>query len=365
MNQLTVQNTNTQLSITTATTANEWYNIKLPAACAALGILSKKPEGLVALRPAEALLAVVAYKVTSLSMLTGLAANTANALMPQLSIRTLQAELVANEAQNPARAAMISSTLESGLQKKLRQLSLAYLNASTEKLSKEDAEFLLTACEELITTRYAGFSIAELDAAFAHAAANAEFKAYGVLNVQLLTSLLDNYKRARSAALVAILKEEEAIQKNIDFLNTVAEKNDAAYEEALAELKALQTGNCKHASFHSCPHHYVRRFIENSIISFSSEDKKEIYSEARAQAAYDLANDAPSLTARKALGAFLSGISLVPIPSHRVVSSDIVKANLNSQFDYKNITLDSFNQHAGIYYAKKLYYASIEIYQPK
>ena len=362
MNQLTVQNTNTGLAITTATTAKEWYNTTLPIACAAMGKLCQT-SGALPIGKQEALYAVVAYKTTSLATLNGLAPAVAQKLTTQMSIRTLQAEIAANEQQNPARAAAISSGLKSGLQTKLRQLSLTYLNAGTAKLPDEDAAFLLAACENLILTKYAGFSVAELDAAFGHAAADADFKAYGALNVQLLTTVLDNYKKKRQKALLAILAEEEAMQKNIDFLNTVANKNDAAYEEAVAQLKALQAKNSTHATFHSCPHHYVETFIEKGVIEFTAEEKKEIYAEARAQAAYDLANDAPNIASRKLLAAFLSSINLTALPSLRPTGSDAVKLALAPNFDYKNITRESFAKHASTYYAKKLYYSSIDIYE--
>lgn len=362
MNQLTVKNTNTGLAITTATTAKEWYNATLPIACAAMGKLCQT-SGALPIGKQEALHAVVAYKTTSLAALNGLAPAVAQKLTTQVSIRTLQSEIAANELQNPARARAIGAALTSGLQTKLRQLSLIYLNAGTDKMSEEDSEVLLSACENLVLTKYAGFSVAELDAAFGHAAANAEFKAYGSLNVQLLTTILNNYKAMRQKALLAILAEEEAMQKNIDFLNTVANKNDAAYEQAVAQLKALQAKNSTHATFHSCPHHYVETFVSLGVISFTPEEKKEIYAEARAQAAYDLANDAPSLSARKALAAFLSSINLVALPSLRPTGSDAVKFALAPNFDYKNITRESFAKHASTYYAKKLYYSSIDIYE--
>lgn len=254
MTKLTVKNTNTGLAITAATTAKEWYNATLPIACAAMGKLCQT-SGALPIGKQEALNAVVAYKTTSLAALNGLAPAVAQKLTTQLSIRTLQNEIIANERQNPAQAAAISAALTSGLQDKLRKLSLAYLNAGTDKVSEEDAAFLLSACENLVLTKYAGFSVAELDAAFGYAAAKAEFKAYGCLNVQLLTTVLDSYKKKRQKALLAILAEEEAMRKNIDYLNTVAQKNDAAYEEAVAQLKSLQAKNNTHATFHSCPHH--------------------------------------------------------------------------------------------------------------
>lgn len=362
MTKLTVQNTNTGLAITTATTTKEWYNATLPIACAAMGKLCQI-SGALPIGKQEALHAVVAYKTTSLAALNGLAPAVAQKLTTQLSIRTLQNEIIANERQNPAQAAAISAALTSGLQDKLRKLSLAYLNAGTDKVSEEDAAFLLSACENLVLTKYAGFSVAELDAAFGYAAAKAEFKAYGCLNVQLLTTVLDSYKKKRQKALLAILAEEEAMQKNVDYLNTVAQKNDAAYEEAVAQLKALQAKNSTHATFHSCPHHYVETFVSLGVISFTHEEKKEIYAEARAQAAYDLANDAPSLAARKALAAFLSSINLVALPSLRPTGSDAVKLALSPSFDYKKITRESFSKHASTYYAKKLYYSSIDIYE--
>ena len=355
--------TTTQIAISKETTIKDWYGIALAMECAALGTLRNTPNGLCGLPPKEALYAVVAKQVTSLDALTGLSRENAQQLMQQMSVRTLRAELqrLGKDAAQASRAAAVTGVLSEGLQKQLKRVAALYIRADTKAYSSEDVDFLLQACENLVNEKFASFSIVEIECAFAHAA-EVDFCAYGALNVQLLSQVLQAYQTRRNKALNAVLDQTTKNADNIAFLKTKADKNSDAYVAALEELRALQVRNTTHQTFHSCPHHNAKRFLEEGVFELSAEDKKTLWAEANAQLAYDLLNDAPTINARKALQAYLEQIKVVPVPSGRKVRSDVFKANLSPAFEYSE-PAKHFKEFAQNYYAKKMYFCNIQIFE--
>jgi len=355
--------TTTKSAITATTTVNQWYSVALPMECAALGALKATPNGFCGLSAKEALYAVVAKQVVSLDMLTGVSYENAQLLMQQMSVRTLRAELqkLANDPSQYRRLAEHSGVLNDGLRKQLKRMSALYIRADAKAYSVEDINFLLEACEKLVKEKFAGFSIVEIECAFAHAA-DVDFCAYGALNVQLLSQVLQMYQTRRNKALNAVLDQIAKDKTNVDMLQTVAAKNSDAYVVALAELRALQAVNKTHQCFHTCPHHYAKRFVEEGVFEVSPNDKKILWAEAQAHLAYDLLNDAPTPNVRKALSAYLLQINVVPTPSGRKVRSDVFRANLSPAFEYSKPETH-FKEFAQTYYAKKLYFCNIQIFE--
>jgi hypothetical protein len=353
--------TPTQITLnnTIATTVKQWYNAALPTECAAIATLISKPNGLKGLNPRVAILAVTAHTIKTFDALSGLHPNTANDLMGQLSIRTLQTEIIRNELGAPNRAAAAATVLNAGLKNKLRQISLLYLGAGTKNYSDADADFLLNACLACVLDDFKTLSIEEIELAFKYAA-DTDFKAYGALNVQLLSQVLTAYKTRRNALISAVIDEANKIKGNIEHLQTVADKNHAAYVAELAELRALQVENTKHQRFHTCPTHWVKKFLEDGVLIVQPEEKKAIFAEARAHLAYDLLNEAPNLAARKSLAKYIETVGIVPVPSGRIIASDVLRMNLSPAFDYKNCDT-AFPKHAEIYYAKKIYFYNLPL----
>ena len=376
MQNTTITTTATQLTITKETTIKDWYGIALTMECVALTKLRNAPNGLCGLPPKEALYAVVAKQVTSLDALTGLSRENAQVLMQQMSVRTLRAELqrLGKDTAQTARAAAVTGVLSGGLQKQLKRIAALYIRADTKAYTPEDVYFLLEACERLVNEKFASFSIVEIECAFAHAA-EVDFCAYGALNVQLLSQVLQAYQMRRNKALNAVLDQIAKDSQNIAHLHTIAAKNDAGYTQALGELKALRVKNNTHQCFHTCPHHYIKRFLADGIIEVTDEAKREVWREAQQQLAYDLLNDAPPTTCKKALKAYLTANGIVPLPSLRIVRSDYFKANLSPKFDYsdpakplkdkdmKDKGICQFKEFAQTYYAKKLYFCNIQIFE--
>jgi len=363
MQTRTITTTPQQLAITKETTIKDWYGIALAMECVALTKLRNAPNGLCGLPPKEALFAVVAKQVTSLDALTGLSRENAQQLMQQMSVRTLRAELqrLGKDAAQATRAAAVTGVLSEGLQKQLKRVAALYIRADTKAYSPDDVDFLLQACENLVNEKFASFSIFEIECAFAHAA-EVDFCAYGALNVQLLSQVLQAYQTRRNKALNAVLDQIAKDSQNIAHLQTIAEKNDVAYTQALGELKALRVKNNVHKCFHTCPHHYIKRFLADGIIEVTPEAKREIWGEAQQQLAYDLLNDAPPTTDKKALKAYLTANNIAPLPSLRIVRSDYFKANLSPAFDYSKPEAQ-FKEFAATYYAKKLYFCNIQIFE--
>lgn len=355
----TTNPTQITLSNTIATTIKQWYNTALPTECAAIATLNGKPNGLNGLTPRVAVLAITAHTVKSFDALNGLSANTANDLMSQLSIRTLQSEIARNELAAPTRAAAAETVLNAGLKQKLRTIALMYLGAGTKNYSEADADFLLNACLSCVLDDFKSLSIDEIELAFKYAA-DTDFKAYGALNVQLLSQVLTAYKTRRNALISAVIDEANKIQSNISHLQTVADKNHAAYVTELAEFRALQVENTKHARFHTCPTHWVKKFVEDGVLVVQPDEKKHIFAEARAHLAYDLLNEAPNLAARKSLAKYLESKGITPIPSGRIIASDVLRMNLAPAFDYKN-PADAFPKHTELYYAKKIYFYNLPL----
>ena len=355
----TTNPTQITLSNTIATTIKQWRNNTLPMECAAMRILMKKPNGLDGLSPDTAIVAVTAHTVKSFDALNGLSANTANELMSQLSIRTLQSEIVRNELAAPTRAAAAETVLNAGLKQKLRMIALLYLGAGTKNYSEADADFLLNACLSCVLDDFKSLSIDEIELAFKYAA-DTDFKAYGALNVQLLSQVLTAYKTRRNALISAVIDEANKIKGNISHLQTVADKNHAAYVSELAEFRALQVENTKHARFHTCPTHWVKKFVEDGVLVVQPDEEKHIFAEARAHLAYDLLNEAPNLAARKSLAKYLESKGITPIPSGRIIASDVLRMNLAPAFDYKN-PADAFPKHTELYHAKKIYFYNLPL----
>jgi len=283
--------------------------------------------------------------------------------MRQMSLRALRSELqrLGNDPNQISRVAVVKSVLFGDLQAQLKRVAALYIRADTKAYSPDDVDFLLQACENLVNEKFAGFSIVEIECAFAHAA-DVDFCAYGALNVQLLSQVLQMYQTRRNKALNAVLDQIAKDSQNIAHLQTVAAKNSDAYDAALAELRALQVQNKTHQCFHTCPHHYAKRFVEEGIFEVSPNDKKILWAEAQAHLAYDLLNDAPTPNVRKALSAFLLQINVVPTPSGRKVRSDVFRANLSPAFEYSKPETH-FKEFAQTYYAKKLYFCNIQIFE--
>jgi peptidoglycan hydrolase-like protein with peptidoglycan-binding domain len=362
-NTIITTTTTRQIAITKETTPNQWYNIALAMECVALTKLRSAPNGLCGLPPKEALYAVVAKQVTSLDALTGLSRENAQLIMQQMSVRTLRAELqrLGKDNTQVGRASVVSTVLTADLQKQLKRVAALYVRADTKAYSPDDVDFLLEACENLINEKFASLSIAEIECAFAHAT-EVDFCAYGALNVQLLSQVLQAYQTRRNKALNAVLDQTAKDSQNIAHLQTVAEKNDVAYTQALGELEKLRVKNTTHKCFHTCPHHYIKRFLADGIIEVTPEAKREIWGEAQQQLAYDLLNDAPPTTDKKALKAYLTANNIAPLPSLRIVRSDYFKANLSPAFDYSKPETQ-FKEFAATYYAKKLYFCNIQIFE--
>ena len=369
MQNITITTTqNTQLSITTTTTRNQFVKIAFPMQCAAIRTLAAKPNGLCGMSGENTALAVWANQLTNVDALTGLLPSVAKETMRLMSLRTLKKELAylecKGDAKSQSRALAVGTVLSAGLREKLRQISLLYLRADTKGYEPEDLAYLLQACEKLVIDKYASFSIEELQAAFAHAATDANVKAYGVLNVQLLGEVLSMYKIHRDKALNAVLDQVKSDAQNIAFLEQIADKSDAAYSLAMQEFKALQDKNKLHKSFHTCPHHYVLRFIENEVIKTTQEEKAALLAEAWAHLAHDLLSDTPrnKKGAKDSLMKFLNSKGITPAPSHRAIDSDIIKVHLNNAFDYFN-PADDFAKSAKMYLLKKLYFCNIQIFE--
>jgi hypothetical protein len=356
---------NTQLSISTTTTRNQFVKIAFPMQCAAIRTLAAKPNGLCGMSGENTALAVWANQLTNADALAGLLPSVATETMRLMSLRTLKKELAYLECKgdpkSQARAVVVGTVLSAGLREKLQSLALLCLNGKTEKYSEQETNHLLQACETFVLSRYAALSLDEIEAAFIDAAANG-LKAYGVFNLQVLGDVLGAYKPRRDAALNAVLDQVAKDSQNITHLQTIAAKNSDAYDAALAELRALQAVNKTHQCFHTCPHHYAKRFVEEGIFEVSPNDKKILWAEAQAHLAYDLLNDAPTPNVRKALSAFLLQINVVPTPSKRKVRSDVFRANLSPAFEYSKPETH-FKEFAQTYYAKKLYFCNIQIFE--
>ena len=351
-------------NISVVTTQSQWANIVLPNHCAALKKLTENQSNIGGLSSKNTMLAVVADSIKSLADLDGLSKETAKSLMEKMSFRSLSNSLLQLEKlqDKPEKVAVVKAVMSSGLRNKLRQLSLLYLRADTKAYSPEDTDFLLQECEKLVNDKFASFSIAEIEAAFFDAA-DADFQAYGALNIQLLNKVLSSYQNKRNASLMMVLREAKKMQDLADAERDKARKNQIGYEQALAELRQLQIKNNRHNSFHTCPSHFVKRFISESVFQISPEEKKQIWQEASGQIAYDLLNDAPNLAARKSVQAYINLLQITPTPSGRKVGSDIFRANLKPAFDYSN-PQKYFKDLAENYYAKKIYFANIEIFEP-
>lgn len=195
-------------NISVVTTQSQWANIVLPNHCAALKKLTENQSNIGGLSSKNTMLAVVADSIKSLADLDGLSKETAKSLMEKMSFRSLSNSLLQLEKlQNkPEKIAVVKAVMSSGLRNKLRQLSLLYLRADTKAYSPDDTDFLLQECEKLVNDKFASFSIAEIEAAFFDAA-DADFQAYGALNIQLLNKVLSSYQNKRNTSLMMVLRE--------------------------------------------------------------------------------------------------------------------------------------------------------------
>jgi len=345
--------------VDTNTTPNQWYNITMPASVAALSKVAQKPDGFKGLSSKEALLATVAHTV-NVDALNGLAGETARNIMQQLALRTLQTDFQRLESSAPTRANVVATVLNTVLKTKLKHFALMYIRADTKAYSEAERDELLDICEKTIREDFGMLSIAEIERAFAEAAQTPEFSAYGALNVKVVFDVLKPYLKRRNLALSTILDEQKKIEDDIAALQNIAGKNDKAYEEAKAQLLALQKVNKTHKTFHTCPAHYVRRFMSEGLMH--CEDKKAVYAEACAQLAYDLLIVAPTVNARKSLAAFLTQKGITPAHSTQVIDSDVIKQHTKATLDYFKPEAE-FKTLSELYYAKKLYLCNIQIFE--
>lgn len=247
-----------------------------------------------------------------------------------------------------------------GIDTLVDSLALQYFGARLFKSPQDaDGEVLRAGIADAIRRDYAAFSPAEIKEAFAVMSKCENIKAYGAFTVQFLHTILGAYKSARNRALNILLDKEREIQNNLSQLQIIA-KNDKAFEDAKNEFADLAICNTRHASFYSCPHNVVRRFVDEMLIEATLDEKKAIMREARAFLAYDILADAANITHRKAAQAFLNSVGITPKASPRSAgTSDLVKAFGVIGFDYANPTQKQFEELAAVYYAKMLYFSHL------
>jgi len=245
----------------------------------------------------------------------------------------------------------------------LAKLSLLYIGADVNRLDEADSKFLLKAAADLIKTDFASMSIIEIEEAFKAASARENLRSYGNLTLQLLQSVLRPYKTARDKALNAILDRQTKLERDAEALRAVADKNDAAFECAVADLGgfAIAPETCPIKHYKQCPAHFVRRMVEAGVIDFSLETKKEILRRARAYCAADVMAEAPTLNAKKAAAALFAELGVVPYIGEYVNEGALERSiqKAQSSFDYAKPNKANFDNMVGSYYSKLLYFHSI------
>lgn len=359
-NELTT-NANTQITKAAApTTLGEWVTAVLPVpTLEALAIQKKKVASDIGDISVRALgLAAVAHNAKSMDSIAALPAPMRAEAITHLSLRTMF-ELL-SEGVGGGRAEMLRLQYNVGIDTLVDNLALQYFGARLLSSPEDrDGEVLRAGIADAIRRDYAAFSPAEIKEAFAVMAKRENINAYGRFTVQFLHAVLGTYKSARSRALNILLDKEREIANNLSQLEIIA-KNDKAFEDAKNEFADLAICNTRHASFYSCPHNVVRRFVEETLIEATLDEKKAIMREARAFLAYDILADAATITNRKAAQTFFSALEITPKASPRPAgTSDLVKALGVVGFDYANPTQKQFEELAGVYYAKMLYFSHL------
>lgn len=350
------------ITTTTEKTISQWYRDALPPAMGeALAIQRRKEAPEIGDIGFKGLVyAALAHKVTAMDSIAELAKTERANAVAHLSLRTMQRLL--EEERKEGRLVLLREQYDVGVDTLIDQLALAYFGARVQ--ADEDGHILHTAIADAIRRDYGMFSIVEIKEAFATMAKRENLKAYGKMTVQLLHVVLGEYKKARNRALSVLLDKEKQVATNVANLENIAAKNDAALEEAKNELADLAIENTRHASFYTCPHHFVEKMIKGGIIEMELEQKREILAEARQYFAHDIVNDAPNIAARKIANELLAKLNITPKQSPRASGiSDLIKAYSLTKFDYADATPKQFADGVAIYYAKMIYFANCAPYQ--
>jgi hypothetical protein len=361
------KNTTTEISvINQSTTLTQWQVQSLPLATYAAISKNKNSAAVTEFGARNAFNALIAYKVTTINTCIALSSSVRNEAFKGLAIRSLYT--LAKEcdlAGSEGRAIALRTVFGTSLVDKLRQFSSFYLRANPQKMEEKEEKELLDICAEVIRAKYNLFSILEIEAAFNAAAEKPNIQAYGQLSVKLIHEVLAPYKHQRGVCLSFLLDKEQEESRTLSTLERIA-LSDEGYKDALIDFSALAMENRKHKTFHTCPHHYVQRMVDECILMFEGEEKKQAWADALAYAAYDILHEGQSPTQKKIAKAFVATLGIAPLHTGRTSSDrDDMRDAAILPFDYAGASREKFIAFAKFYYSKVLYFRGLAPYAAK
>lgn len=349
--------------INSNTTLKEWKGQALPLAAFSAISKNKASAEVADFGAGNAYNALLAAKATNIDSVAALSTEVRAQALKSMAMRGLINQAKNCLVSNPQRAAVLGAVFNSGLTDILKKFGTYYLKTNSNKIDKSEEEELLKICGEVVRKDYAAFSVAEIEAAFEAAAKTPEIQAYGQLSVKLIHEVLGAYKTRRNKCLSYLLDKEIEEARAIELLHTVAAKNDAAYASAIAEVEAIALCNKKHKTFHTCPHHYVQRMIEDKTLQYSDDDKAQAWADARAYAAHDILHEAQRPDHKKVARSFVATLGITPLHTGRTADDrGAMKQAAILVFDYAAPTKDKFIAFAKIYFSKVLYFRNCAPY---
>lgn len=356
----------TQQQTTSITTSKpqsigSWFLCALPKAmCEVLGEQKKVISKDLADMGLRALTyAAVSHGVNSLQYVMDLPPILQADAVAHLAIRTSFSLL--ENAREQGQIDLLRGSYEVGIDNLIDTLALAYYGVSMRNTENGDQLHAIVA--DTLRNDYAALSPMELKEAFARASKAGQIKAYGKFTVQLLHDVLGGYMKQRNQALSVLLDKQQQIEQQQTNAEQIATKNNIAYQQAVEQYYALRDKNTQYENFYQCPHHFVRRLVDDNHIIL---DKKAsvLLKYARGFAAYDIVIDAPTRAKQLQAKKMLDLLNISGITSPRInMPSHVVKILGIASFDYENCTPKSFQQTVEIYLAKIIFFKAIKKFE--
>lgn len=165
----------------------------------------------------------------------------------------------------------------------------AYTGANFSNPPSKDDAIILKTCSEFVLNHFPQLAINEIEEAFALAASgklgDLNFETYyGKFSVNILGKVLKAYLSLRRKIVMDFENVLRAVEKEIEFKKSI-QKNEEVRKgviESYLKLKQDFEKNGDIDAMSSQVHSYWGRIlVEEGVINFSSEEKKQIYEESK------------------------------------------------------------------------------------
>ena len=166
-----------------------------------------------------------------------------------------------------------------------------YFNASVEISNTAFIEVV-----DIIFQKFSTLSANELGEAFRMAAAGelgeVNFAAYGgVFTVPNFTDILTKFTKKRQEVAMAIYRANQDLEEKVKADELVKQKADEYLAMLVHRHETEQNGNHDYKTYNDVPHYYGKTLLEQGLISFTADEKRNIWERAKKAAIQEYKDD--------------------------------------------------------------------------